>query len=217
MTRLTICRWHLLIAPVALLASSVAHGSGEIIGPPNEVAGVDNLTFVFGGNQYTFDVLFPSQQSYNTVYGVTPPTFLNNFAGATAAADALTQVLNGANVTHIDGVTPVSEVDLNGKPNTEEVLQIPWANGFCPPSPGGNCFQAVISAYNSDFTTPSWTSGSQEFFAGTDDFACPSCAFTLFTDERVTPVLEPATIGLMVLGLAGVGLMRRRKTNHLAM
>jgi hypothetical protein len=209
MTRLTICRWHLLIAPAALLASSVAHGSGEIIGPPNDVAGVDNLTFVFGGNQYTYDVLFPSQQSYNAVYGVTPPTFLNNFAGATAAGDELTQVLNGANVTHIDGVTPLPTEDPNGKPNIEEFLNIPYDNGFCPPSPGGNCFQAVIPTYN-NIGTPRWTSGGLTPIA-VDDDTCVFCAFTLFTDERVNSVPEPATIGLMVLGVAGVGLMRRRR------
>ena len=111
---------------LAMAAEPMAARAATLVGTTTDPTGVNRL--VVDGK--TYDVAF-TPGSYNTVFSVTPPAFLDNISGASDAAIALEIALN----------------DLIGSYNSALAIFIPDTVS------GGRSSGAAVQQYNGGFIT----------------------------------------------------------------
>lgn len=121
--------------------------------------------------------------SYDSVYASMAPTFFGDAAGASAAADAIMDALNA------ESFVP----EINAFPN--EILWVAY-------EVSGSDFFAAQTGH--DVSTDPWRRfGNFLGDRGTD--------WGPWYFAKFTQVPEPGTLALLAIGLAGMGLARRRK------
>ena len=146
----------------------------------------------FEVNGILYDVSW-QQGSYNGIFdtnGVTP-TFLNDSSGAQSAANGLITLFEANNLFPSD----ISGLCSNNSSDCDFV--IPWSVSA-----------TNIDAFNIDWAQPSgpWNLQPQNW---TRDFDHNLVAMTLFTQSAAVP--EPASLALLILGLAGIGFSRKKR------
>ena len=132
----------------------------------------------------------------------------------------LTSLSGSGTAVHYDaftfgGVSAGSyDFRMIGNPTTFDTFLVLYAGGFNPASPLTN-----LVALNDDFVSGNTASGSGFTFtlAATTVYTLVSTAFSnsgvggYTTTVLPSPVPEPASYGLMALGLIGVGVTARRR------
>lgn len=184
------------LMPALLTAGTFIAGaaavSADVLYHPTTGHALGITDFSFMGT--TYDVSFLGG-SYEAVYGVGAPIFLGNIANATSAR---TQILNILNAEA--DVPVISDGD-------SEVLWLPYELLT-------DNFRAVQLGHNAP--TDVWTSFANFSGATDTDYSDPpfSWLFAKFGDPGSLTVPEvpvPAAGLLLVGGLGGLALMRRRK------
>lgn len=168
-----------IIAALVLFAGSQANAVPIVNYSGGVATGISGLTV--GSSLYNVDFVFGS---YNAVFGATSPTFLGDFAGADAAANAMMATLNAELVPPTIG---------NGSR-----LGVLWTVY----SVSATNFLATQVGYQ----PPPWQRFGNFNGVNTVDHTSSNWGFATFTT-----VPEPATLALMGLGFAGLGVMRRRR------
>jgi PEP-CTERM motif len=140
----------------------------------------------------TFNVSFVTGSSYDDVYAAHDPYFLGDGAGASTAIDAIIDAFGGA----VFGVLGEGFGDLTSR------ILVPSATAS-----GGNSGALAVS----DRGSSSWFAGTYGTDNATDFGAFEPDYFTGYAVFEAVSVPEPATLALFCLGLAGLGLSRRRK------
>ncbi len=145
-TRSTICG---LLSGLLLLAAGTAR-AGVIYGSPGIATGIQDLNV--NGNLYDVSFVFGS---YDAVFAVNTPTFLNDLTDANAAADALDQMLN------LESAMP-----LIGNGSQYGVLWVPYQDptssyfatqsGYQPPNPLWQRFGNFTGAKDQDLSSENW-------------------------------------------------------------
>jgi hypothetical protein len=185
----------LLLGTASAYASPVLIYANNIVSP-NNVSGVDGLSFTDGSQAYTLDVSFVVNSSYDSVYSPNPPTFFNNSVDATLAADALGSAFNSLGVTNIAGVTPV--------PTIGQTVDIPTGISQFGPYFGPSVFLASGS-------NQSWI--TSDFAVGPSTEVAPADwqSLAVFTNVTESPVPLPTSAWLLLSGIGALGVMGRRR------
>jgi hypothetical protein len=182
------------------LACMVAAGpsvAATLVGTTDDASGINGLVI----DGVTYNATFVNG-SYNSVYASTPPTFLCNpgCAGANDAVAVLLSALNSLNVIDLVGLSPSS--GGIGAPTYGALIPEVVGSGIvdsiyagCGTYPNGNCVAGTWSNDAGIFTEVGST--------------YPYDDYVVFTAVTATPL--PATVPLFITGLAGLGLLGRRK------
>lgn len=192
---------------------SMAASAPIIIGSVSNVTGISGLV-VAGG---TYDVQF-STDSYATTFASGTPTFLNNNADATAAAQAIASLFLAQGVTGINGancnVKPAGVSDFfhcsvvvpnavfttfgSGAFASHRILPdgsiVDWSS-----APANSISFTLAEAFGLMIGAPNFQAGSGG-----------QMMYAVFSPQA-TPVPEPGTLTLIGLGFVGVAASRRRK------
>ncbi len=148
--------------------------------------GIDNLAFM--GMTFNVDFLI---DSYDSIFATSDPFFFGDTTGADAAATAIAAALTDfSGIFGATGVGTLSSVILVATSTFQTIN-------------GGRC-AATDSAGNWTFCLYAGTDSSA-IFSGPDRYN----AYAVF--ERGVAVPAPGTLALLGLGLAAMGLARRRK------
>jgi len=174
-----------LATAFSALTAPIEARAATLVGTSSFPTGVDGL--VVGGT--TYNVTF-TEGSYNTVFSVTAPTFLNNSAGASDGAADLAAALNS----------------LAGAPPSAEFSEfIPYA---APDNLGD-----FLSSFVSGTVSQTYAAGNGANESDTTNFTSlpPTfqTGFAVFTTVAAVP--EPGTWAMMLLGFAGIGFMAYRR------
>jgi hypothetical protein len=179
-----------LATAFSALTAPIAARAATLVGPSSFPTGVDGL--VVDGT--TYNVTF-TEGSYNTVFSVTAPTFLNNALGASDAASDLAVALNSLAGTFI-GTTLAELIPyalISSRSGDVVVDAVECCFGGLGP-----LFQTTAFAIN--FDTPVGSSPPRVEYG-----------FAVFTE--VSSVPEPGTWAMMLLGFAGIGFLAYRRNS----
>lgn len=204
-----------LCAFVACVAvAGTAASAPIIIGTAANVTGISDLA-VAGG---TYDVSF-SPSSYDATFTSTPPTFLNNNAGATAAAQAITSLFLAQSVTGINGTNcNTKPAGITGYYHCFVVVPNALAGGsvslafadhfISPDNNVTNWFSAGAGSMGLPTSqTQGLLTGSPNYVTGSGGYT----AFAVFTRVDTASVPEPTSMLLLSTGLVGIATRLRRR------
>jgi hypothetical protein len=182
--------------------------AGTIVGPPDDVTGVNDLQISYGGTTYIYDVSFVSGEveTYNQLYASSSPTFYGDFRSAQLAATALARQFQLAGVTNVAGATPLPISP--GGPVQEEIFT-PYGAG-----PGADASGGYV-AEETDFISnrkPAWIPVGPGCCGGTDDIASNPAAFAVYKLVSTTaPEIDSASVGsALALLVSALAIARRR-------
>ena len=174
---------------VLLGVTGTAMASPMVLGTSLDPTGIKGL--VIDGT--TYNVTF-GNGSYNSEFGGSPATFLNNDSGAWDAAVAIGNALNANGVTGINGgqcaqlsVCGVIVPDYE-QPNVVSGEETVWGSGSFEPGEFGTGPTQVVGL---------------NFVPGWD------WTYAVFAPAQSVP--EPASLGLLAFGLAALALTRRKR------
>jgi hypothetical protein len=178
------------LALLLWLPLSICRGA-EIVGPLNDVTGVNDLRIAYDGTIYVYDVSFVTE-TYSQAYPSSPPTFAGNFEGAQLAATQLAYLFETAGVTGVLGADPF-----------QAELLTPYDAGAST---------GFYQAEETDFVpnrSPSWIPVGPGCCEGSFD---STGTFVVYQKVSATSAPEPGTLALLALGLTGLALTRRRSS-----
>lgn len=210
----------LLAVPLAASASTIDWASWSNVAT-SPTAGSATATFApgltasYGGELQAFVPSYPSYTPSSTFSGGTvgnAPPQANGIVRLTGGATVLDTITFSQAV--VDPVIAIWSLGQGGI-NAQFAFNAPFTIEAGGPSAeyGGSTITAVgntvygregngVIQFNGTLTSISWTNPVYEYWYG----------FTVGVPET-TGVPEPATLALLGLGIAGLGIMRRRRTN----
>lgn len=175
------------LSVMVMEAAPIAARAATLVGPSSFPTGVDGL--VVDGT--TYNVTF-TEGSYNTVFSVTAPTFLNNSTGASDAATDLAAALNSL-AGNFPGIHFIEDIPYENISTIFGDFQVL------------NVLGPYIVTHGGDLKTTYYTSAPPTLEIG----------FAVFT--AVSAVPEPSTWAMMLLGFAGIGFMAYRRKSKRAL
>lgn len=174
-----------IFVALSLFASGYASAVPIVNYSSGVATGISGLNV--GGSDYDVSFVFGA---YNAVFGTTTPTFLGDSAGADAAANAMMAVLNAE--------VPSPTIGSGSRLGVLWTVYSATATNFLATQVG--------------YQPSPWQRFGDFFGNVTTDHTANNWGFAKFTAVAAVP--EPATLALMALGIAGLGVMRRRTTLH---
>jgi hypothetical protein len=197
----------------AMFGAGSANATLILEGSSTDATGIDGVMV----NGVTYDVTFVND-SYSSVYAITPPTFLNDAALADQAASQLALALDHFSVSGFNGLTSITETP----PAIWALVPVMAPSGPDLPSEyAASCAPAnTTTAQCSSLSDFNWSAGLevQTDFAASGESSYANFDYAVFTPATSTTPL-PAAFPFFATGLVGLGLLdwrRKRKAQAVA-